>query len=217
MTPSLLKPRLRARGGIPYGGEFKLNLPDLGFVGSGTTFDMLMTNIRKWRFANGLANGLGLEEEVERELCKLYPAECVETDSRVPQRETLDVSAVIQGTKVMARHKLSGLPLVSQEEADRRAAVCVRCPSNMDFRKPCAGICGELKDLVMSMVGHRTTPHGERLKSCQICACFISAAVWLPLDVQLADLTEEQKAQFQFASDTVGCWKWKPVEPPPSQ
>ncbi len=120
----------------------------------------------------------------------MYSAECHETDERVPQRESLDVAAVIQGTKVMVRHQLSGLPLVTPEEANRRAGICANCPNT----------------IVDTLINHRTTTSHDALKACQICGCFNSAAVWIPLETQQADLSETQRAQFRYAA-TNGCWK----------
>jgi hypothetical protein len=209
MIPPLLKPRLRARGGIPYGGEFKLNLPDLGFVGSGTTFDMLMTNIRKWRFANGMVNGLGLEEEVERELCKAYAVECEESDERVPTRHSAAWSDVLRFTRVMVSHWWNNRQTESQTEANQRAAVCIGCPNNCAVTYPCSGRCGDLKELARVISGGGSTPHDERLQQCAICLCDLQSAIWVPLEYQQSVLTDEQKAQFRYAAQAHRCWKGK--------
>jgi hypothetical protein len=110
----------------------------------------------------------------------------------------------------MVRHKIAklyGPSLVDESEAFRRAELCVKCPNNVSVEMPCGSLCGELKTLVALLVGSKSTPYDERLKSCAICACYNSVAVWVPLDVQTADLTEEQRSQFQLAAETVGCWK----------
>lgn len=203
----LLKPRLKSPGSIPYGGEYSLNLPALGMVGRGTNFHMLVDDIRTWRKANGLPNGLGLNDEIERQICLKHPAECKETDERIPQNRPIGFGDVIDGTKVMADFKLSGSPLVSQEEANSRAAICVSCYNNRPYSKPCGGICGALKDMVLSLVGANATEYDGRLNSCAVCHCFLAASVWLPIDIQTRNLTDEQRVQFQMAKELVGCWK----------
>jgi len=204
----LLKPKLKGRHVVPYGGRYELNLPDKGMVGMGTTFPMLSNNIRNYRKANAIPIGLGFEDELEREVCAKYPNECDETDARIPDRNrrcTFD--DVILGTKVMVRLKLSGNKLVSQDEANRRAKICATCPNNISPVLPCGGVCGELATVITSIVGGNGTPFDPKLNSCAICCCFLSASVWVALEVQTPDLPELYKLQFRTAKEMIGCWK----------
>jgi hypothetical protein len=204
----LLKPKLKARGVVPYGGIFDLNLPEKGIVGKGTQFQSLCNDIRRYRKANAIPIGLGFEDEVEREVCAKYPAECNETDIRIPDRNrrcTFD--DVILGTKVMVRLKLSGNKLVSHEEANRRAKICSTCPNNITPALPCGGVCGELANVINAIVGGNGTPFDPKLNSCAICCCYLSASVWVPLEVQTPDLPDLYKLQFQTAKEMCGCWK----------
>jgi hypothetical protein len=113
----------------------------------------------------------------------------------------------------MFRFKLSGGPLVSPAEANRRAAICSNCPMNVKFAKPCTGICAELKDLVSSIINNQGTPHDANLNSCQICGCFLQAAVWLPNEITVPPLSAEQRQKFQEAKTALGCWKHLDSEP----
>jgi hypothetical protein len=204
----MLMPILRCKTTLPFGGGYELNRPDIGMVGQGTTFEMLMTGILKYRKANAIPCGLGLEEEVEREICAKYPAECAEGSALIPKREgKITFSDIIHGTKVMLRHKLAGSPLVDETEAIRRAAICAACPNNVPFESSCSSLCGELKDLVISLIGSKSTPSDGALKSCAVCKCYAAAAAWVPLEFQLPDLTETQRAQFQQAAKDHNCWK----------
>lgn len=209
-TIPLIKGRIAARLAVPYGGSYNLNLPDLGLVGSGTDFGMLMDRLAEYRRANGLPIGLGFEEEVEREVCKRHPDMCVETDVRVPKPPNrLSIGDIASGTKNLLRFKLAGSPLVTQEEANRRAAICAKCPWNADFQMPCSGGCGSLKEMAVLAIGSQTTPYDVNLKSCAICHCWNAVAVWLPLDLQCQTVNDEQKLQFQFAAELpqTNCWK----------
>lgn len=89
---------------------------------------------------------------------------------------------VARGTATIASFKLSGVPLVPQEEAERRAAICATCPCNTPFRMPCGGLCGELKTIVEEVVGSQKTSKDEQLFQCSVCRCFLGAKVFLPLD-----------------------------------
>lgn len=204
----MMKPVLKFKGTVPYGGQFVLNLPDRGMIGMGTNFDMLLTNLKKYRRANAIPVGLDFENEVEREVCAAYPAECRETSALIPDRERrYSFEDVIQGTKAMIAFKVAGSPLVDQAEANRRAAICSKCPNNVSFVLPCGGSCGELNEIVKAIVGGKSTPSDAQLRSCAICSCQLASSVWVELSVQWNVLSEERKSQFRTARDQIGCWK----------
>lgn len=207
----MIRPKLRSKNALPYGGSYELNLPEKGMVGLGTNFTMLMDKIVAWRKANGWPVGLGLEQEVEVEVCRKYSAECDETSDLVPPRQRT-WSDVILGTRSLLSHKLAGSPLVSQAEANRRAAICVKCPNNIFYASPCGGRCAEIKDLVEVLVGGSGTPFDGALKACAICSCELIAAVWMSLNFQTEGLTPLQVSQFEQASRDYGCWKSFPME-----
>jgi hypothetical protein len=191
---------------VPYGGQYVINRSDLGFVGSGSTFDMLENSVKAYRKANGIPIGIGFLQELESAVCDLYPAECEESDPNLPpdRPRRLRLNDVIVGSKTMLNFWLAGNPIVSQEEMERRVNICVSCKYNVQFPKSCGGGCGELKELVLSIVGNRATPRSSELNSCAICACFLEAAVWLPVDIQVKALSDAQRAQF---SHVPWCWK----------
>lgn len=200
--------KLKFKSGVPHGGMFSLKLPDRGMIGSATSFSGLCREVRSWRKANGWPIGLGLTDEIEQAVCENYPDECHVRDKRIPDRNRrYSLSHVMQGTIAMIKHKINGSVLVDAVEAERRASICVNCPNNVSFSKPCSGTCAELKELVNIIVGPKTTKYDGQLQSCQICGCFLSASVWVPLEVQTAGLTDHQKLQFEYAASTVGCWK----------
>lgn len=205
----LLKPKLKSYGNVPYGGLYSIDDKVKGFVGTGYTFEALMRNVRLWRTANGFPNGLGLQEEVENEICTRYPDECKETDVRVPDlNRSIGFADVVLGLKVLARFKLSGSQLVSPALAEQRAATCAACKWQAEVTFGCnQGPCGELKDLVLAIVGNESTTQDAKLKACGVCKCFNAAAVHMPIETQTADLSDEQRAQFALAKELYGCWK----------
>lgn len=204
----MICPRLKHKSSIPWGGGFELNLPEKGMVGRAINFETLVTVISKYRRANAIPIGIEFEDEVEREICLRWPQECKETDARVPNRELkLGFQEVIQGTRAMIAHKLAGSPLETQDEANRRALICAKCPNNVSVHLPCSGICGELQTVVNAIVGAKGTPYDGSLKSCAICGCWLTASVWVPTLFQWQALSAAQKASFRLARDTAGCWK----------
>jgi hypothetical protein len=205
--------RLIHKQRVPYGGSYRLNLPDKGMVGEGGSFEKICEQLRAYRRANAIPIGLGFEADVERELCVLYAVECEDFDPNMPEVRRLGMDDVVRGTKVLAAmvaewaKYLVGAaehPLVDQETANKRAERCATCKYNVTFNKPCSGLCPELAVVVKAIKGSRTTPHDHELRSCSICGCYTAAHVWPRLDLLDKGLNDEQRKQF---TNTPWCWK----------
>jgi hypothetical protein len=199
--------KLKTKQQCPYGGRFDLNLPEKGMVGMGSDFAMLYRNICEWRRANGWPQGLGLEDEVEQETCLRYPQECIGVDERLIARRHFTISDVATGTRAFKNQVVAGNPLVSQEEADRRASICRACPMNGPIAGGCAS-CSAGAELLGLLVRGRTTPYDDKLSNCRICACFIKTAVHWALEPQWEALSQGQRDQFAFAHERWNCWKY---------
>jgi len=196
--------RLHNTNRIPHGGSYVLNLPERGLVGSGMNFAAIVRSISEWRRANSIPVGLGFESEVEQALCSKYEVECDDTVLSKPRKARLSLSTVLSGTKVLLAFKLAGSPYVTQEEANRRAATCSMCAWNQDYTKPCGGACGGLKEIVSQIIGNKTTPYDDKLKSCGVCSCFAAAHIWLPLNILENGVSSDQREQFAAINN---CWK----------
>lgn len=203
-----MKPRLIERGRIPYGGGFYIDRPDLRVVGKGLQFSNLLESVRAYRKANGFPVGLGFEDEVEEAACLTYPKECDCVSRTINLNRRLGIADIVRGTKVMLAQKTSGVPLVSEEKAEKHAAICAKCPFNQPFTKPCGGICAELESIVKFIIGSHGTTKDAILNSCAICGCFLRAAVWVDNAIQWPVLSDLQKEQFLSVSH---CWKRPPV------
>lgn len=198
---------------VPYGGMYEVERPDLGLVGRGTNWEMILNNVYAWRKANSIPNGLGVEDQLEDLLCIMYPSECVSTDPEIPRKRELSMQDVVRGTQVLVKvvaHRilqivgLSDGPFVDQLEANRRAEICSRCPYNITYRKPCTGLCPELVAVIKAVKGDRHTPYDHEQKACSVCSCLTQANVWVRLDISLSGMDELMKKQFRHVN---GCWK----------
>jgi hypothetical protein len=174
----------------------------------GTTFTMAYDRLVAYRRANTIPIGLDFDDELESQFCSKYPAEC-EINKRA-----LGVSLVapglydvVRGSMVMVNHAAHGGALVAQDEANRRAEICYKCPLRAQMTLPCARCMSALESVVNVITGSHSTPFDERLSACSICKCYISASVWLPLETQCVGVTEEQKERFTFAKEAFNCWK----------
>jgi len=192
----------------PYGGMFKIERKDLGMVGFGTTFEMLERNVRKYRRDNAIPIGLGFSEELETQICLMYPNECEATSDVLPLTRRIGLDDVVRGTRVLLELKLKmGGQLVPSEEANRRAHICDKCKLAQEFPVPCSGICGELKNLTDQIVGGYPTFLDGDKRACKICRCFLASHVRVPYAALEVGLDAEMKAQFAEAATHLGCWK----------
>lgn len=98
-----------------------------------------------------------------------------------------------------------GLRSVPQELANKRAAICARCPLNIDgsFWQRMEGVAAQaVKLLVQTKNKMRlNTPSDEQLKSCGACDCWNATKVWVPLPHILAHTSKETMANLDKA-----CW-----------
>jgi len=198
---------LQRKSQPPYGGLWNLNRPEVGIVGTGYIFEILVNNCKKWRRANGWPVGLGFEAEVETACCEDKPDHCLPCDPKLHPRQ-LTFGDVLTGTSTMLSLMRAGRPLETQEEAERRATICAKCAFNVPFKTPCSGICESLKRLVASIVGHAKTSKDDQLKSCFFCGCFLKSAVWVPLKLQVDVLSEKQRKSLDSVPH---CWKKLPA------
>jgi hypothetical protein len=201
-------------GGIPYGGGYRLKDPLSGVEVYGTTFNMFLNRMRDQRRANSFPIGLEFEQEMEQLICQHWPQECTNIDVDKIRPRNLGLHDVMVGTSVMARFVISGMKVVPQEEAERRASICVNCAYNTRYAKPCNGVCAELLTLIRSIVGQVGTSKDADLHACQVCACSLPAAVYVPLDIQLKPLSDNQIKQFESVNRMRGCWKVPPNDLP---
>lgn len=199
---------IEAKSQPPYGGMWELNRPDKGIVGSGYIFEVLVEHCRQWRLANGLPVGIGFEREVEAVCCEQRPDHCRPCNPALHPR-SLSFNDLMTGTSSMFSFMAAGRPLVTGQEAERRAAICATCRFNVPFKTPCGGICASLKRMVETIVGAARTSRDADLHSCYVCGCFLQSAVWLPLDLQIKPLSEAQKKTLESIPH---CWKKLPRE-----
>ena len=189
---------------LPSGAAYTITDPVTRVLCTGTTLEGLISRISQVRGAMGAVCGLNLREEVERWLCEQYPQDCTEVDMSVPRKRSLNLSDIIHGSRVMASFIAHGAVPESREEAERRGAICQKCEFNKKFPLPCTGVCGELKDLAIRVSGNQGTYYDQFLHSCNICGCFLQAAIWIPLRDQCKGVTADMRKQF---TQIPHCWK----------
>lgn len=92
---------------------------------------------------------------------------------------------------------------VEQEEADRRAAICVECDHNVTPRSKNWAQRWSDKQMLQSVEGRKAAQF-DRLAVCDVCSCELRAAVWWPADILVAS---SPSGLMRRAPDF--CWKKK--------
>lgn len=147
-------------------------------------------------YKSWLANDIPIPDNwadvVRHEICEQRPdIECREIGE--PERFTT-FADVARFASTLKNWLATGAQWVPQEEAERRASICLQCHENKTM-KMCLG-CTQLKWLA-ERSGMPTTSKDAELKSCRVCGCVNSVAVHVPKDAL-------DVAGLQFPAN---CWK----------
>lgn len=189
---------------VPPGG-FKFFCPHTGkWSESFTCVRDLMNHIRKFYEANNWDDAPA-EEDVLDELCRLLELHGDDTFCEGSQPQPKDgkikvsIKALAQGTKVYADW-IKSSQKVSVVEAERRASICVQCPWNVTSNecKSCRGLSRfavMVGDMAKFVGGLPETSLDKRLHTCLVCLCANKIKVFCPLDIILANITEDQKSK----------------------
>lgn len=199
----MFEQRLSNRTDVPAGG-FTHKHSISGYEMSFHVWHLLRSAVTKHCEANGYP--FVTDEEIEAQICeRLGPNGakrwCV-GDGVSVQGVNIGWRDVLHGTMVLGSFLIAGRPLVSEEEAERRAAICAPCSRNVTYAKPCGGDCPELESAVKAIVGNASTTQDVKLGACSTCKCSLKSAVWLPIEIQAKGVTEEMMSQFPSP-----CWK----------
>ena len=118
------------------------------------------------------------------------------------QEAAATIRTAAQGTGVLIDWLTSGGAPVAQELANKRAAICVGCPKNVEgswFLTTAAEVIKSTlearKDLTLA------TPSDAALKSCDVCKCINRLKVWCPL----SHIIEKSRPEI-LAAFPPNCW-----------
>lgn len=103
--------------------------------------------------------------------------------------------------------------MVSQTLADRRAAVCLKCPLHAKPDPKDQTLLEKFTDAAMlKLIGSRRTEQHDRLQSCPGCTCCMRAKVWFKWNTIQASLSIQDKANLAKATMNLDghpmkCWQ----------
>lgn len=147
------------------------------------TWTDLVRAVKKFYVANNLPIGLQFEEAIEDQLCATMPPGVCHHMSKEHRRrsgqiERSSIAKVMDVTKLLFR-KLTGEKLVSKEEANAHARVCVGCFYNQAPDGCTSCNAPNRNALINSILGTtQETGYHSALQSCLLCGCELRAKVW---------------------------------------
>lgn len=195
--------RLANRSHVPPPPHFRYKHPVSGWESIRHAWDLLRGDVTAHTEGNGYPPVS--DEEIEQQMCENMGEDIKArfcNGDGLTVRGGLHWRELMSGTQVLLQHLLNGRKRVSQEEAERRAAICVQCPRNVSFTRPCGGMCPELESVVVGIVGGEKTSLDPKLEACSVCGCSLRAAVWVPI----AQLSTQEDADF-IEKAPEPCWK----------
>lgn len=153
-------------------------------------------------------------EEIENQLCELLPpGHCGYEDGSMPNSHGCNVTGeeMLAGARSltkMAGEWISGWftgksVWVDQDEANKRANICARCPRNVPS-SACAScwVVSTAKELLEAIRGKKSTELDPNLDQCCVCSCDCKTIVWVRKDILVSHMTDDQ-----IERSPKCCWK----------
>lgn len=166
-------------------GEYRYTQPETGFKIQARSWSQMLQKVHSHRVANiGCDIEAGWQERLEHDYCLQNNLDgtswCSDEKYYAPDKNRpLHWSDIQRFLFFMAQWIMAGRPLVEQQEAGRRAAICVDCPENIDLHVACPS-CVKLDALIAEVKGDKATSLDSRLKNCMVCRCHNGTSVWAP-------------------------------------
>lgn len=122
------------------------------------------------------------------------------------------LKTIKQGRANLAEWLGEGGKIVGRAEAQARADVCLKgnsgkpCPNNVPLNPATKAIALAIKTHLAIKNSHRLRVEGEKsLHHCRACSCVLRLQVWLPQEMVVSQLTDEELPLLPLF-----CWKLKP-------
>lgn len=183
------------RGRIPPGG-WHFVLEDGSRIDAATE-ELLIRLIFEHRMRMGIAVG-DITRDIDDYYCSKWPEHCQKEPHeyanvnipRQPSDESL-LNRVARWASILSRQMpKGGYGLVSEQEATKRAAICIGCPRNTAWRTGCPGCSSATASLLASLRNLRHLGCDGRLYACKVIGWDNATAVHLE---KKEPLTENQK------------------------
>lgn len=158
----------------------------------------LVKLIFEYRLRNNLPIG-EIERDIDAYYCARWPQACHKeandwspsAPSAPPSEPLLNRVARWAAVMIHGMPK-GGYPLISADEASKRANVCVGCPKNQPWRTGCTGCSSSTATVLAQIRKLQVTKQQGNLMGCGVCGWDNGTAVWLERGVlPLTDVQEK--------------------------
>jgi len=145
--------------------------PDTAHLHEGSSREALIQAIQSYRQQNDLPQIEALEMVLENYWCSLPENQHICEPARL-ERSWLQY---VRGGVALLRN-MAYPELVTSQQANERAMICINCPHNVFPDKE--GFVRWSDDLSERATGGMKAVHHEELGNCQVCSCNLKAKVW---------------------------------------
>lgn len=167
--------------------------PDTQYYHRAPDRDTLLARVNNYRQQNDLEPIINLNDVVENYMCgKKYNIGLCEPNKTLSRSLLTYIKGGVALLKSIAYNSF-----VSQEEADRRALICIKCPKNIFPDKK--RFVEWADKLAEATVGDRKSAHHDKLGNCEVCSCCMRSKIFY--DGKL-DFTPKEYKQFPSF-----CWQ----------
>lgn len=178
-------------------GGWRCRVPETGQEFHGASEHQLICSLRAHYKANGYPEPENYKDMIESYVCSKTPDYCTGNGPAYKLVDGFTFHTVLQGMRTLTSWLWqSGLKgarqYVSQDQANKRAQVCVGCSFN-DEPQGCTSCNSQsMREALRVIIGTKTTAFDGQLKSCRVCQCNLSAKVQLPHKVLYDNMLQEQ-------------------------
>ena len=213
-----IKPGKKQMGTPPGGWEERE--PITGLPATGDSFSGLADDERRLLRLNGKPIPVDLEAQIEARFCEKLPDAWVYDDTpgvrQLPVRHKVMLlrSSVDQKTsRILKAWRDLGRKKLDVKEAERRAAICVKCEANRPIG--CLTCDGTYQRLQSEMGNDLKTTLDKRLAVCAVDQVFNKVQVWLSGDLMRRLLPSVGRIKVERYPET--CWKLEILTPAKTQ
>ena len=193
---------------------FSFRDPDTGKEFRGTnykTFEELESHVQNYREQNGLPKIEEFRKVWEHYVCMNYSSErknCCPQDDSVSRNFKQYIAGGLAYIKSVMQKEED--KFVDEEEANRRAKLCLNCKNNI--KNYGHSFAHYYTDKVMARsVGDRRVRDWQNLFTCKCCSCILNSKVWFSGKIVGGSLLrrdlEELKQSKDYAGKPFKCWQ----------
>lgn len=193
------------RGKVPPGGWHFLAAPNIKL--EAITEELLVKQIFEYRLRNNIPVG-DIERDIDNYYCNLWPEVCHKepkdwengSAGSLPPSEPMLNRVTRWAAMLIHTQPKGGYTVLSIDEANRRADVCVGCPNNQPWRGGCSGCSSSASTVLAQLRKTQSTRQQGNLMACSVAGWDNATAAFMPMPT--LGLTEEQ---LQSLPDR--CWR----------